>query len=86
MQQLNRCPVNAWHICSMQATNSGFSILNPAGAVQAVLAVAPGNGTIDIHPNGRSQDRLTLIDSAGNSFQANSSSLSPFVGSVAGEV
>lgn len=53
----------------MQASTTQFTVINPAGAVQAAVAILPGSGSIDLQPSPNAHGNITLIDTAGNAFK-----------------
>ncbi|BDA47026.1 hypothetical protein COCOBI_09-4810 [Coccomyxa sp. Obi] len=54
---------------TVRASRTQFIVINPEGAVQAVVAILPGSGSIDLQPSPNAHGPITLIDTAGNSFQ-----------------
>ncbi|CAL8471643.1 g11185 [Coccomyxa elongata] len=54
---------------TMRASTTQFIVINPAGAVQAAVAILPGSGSIDLQPSPNAHGTITLIDTAGNAFK-----------------
>lgn len=52
-----------------QATKTQFIVVTPEGAVQAVVAIVPGEGRINVQPSAKAHGAITLVDTADNAFQ-----------------
>jgi hypothetical protein len=57
-----------------QATKSHFIVTDPKGAVQAVVTIAPGAGSIQVQSGSASRGFITLVDTAGHAMQASTGS------------